>query len=563
MKLRTRFGRVEDTSPYPAPEEVYNWRIWAMMLSASMAAGMFGYDGAFIGSTLKLPAFKAAFGLNDERGAKVLAGLSSHIVSTFQAGCFVGTLTTYPLVERIGIRKCLFLASLIFNLGVVLQMAGKGSLAMIYAGRALTGVGVGNSYYVGPAYVSMNSPPAVRGRMVGLLETVYQAFGVVGFWICYGTNRNISPLSDAQWRIPVGLQFIPGVLLAVLMATQPEAPRWSIANGKREQGIRDLCYLRNLTPDHPYIAFEIQQIDEQLASERAGAGSSKFTDKLREAFGKRNRSRLAIGLAMMLFQNLSGINALNYYSATLIGNIGFKGTDVSLLATGVYGLEKALITLIFMTFFVDSVGRRKALILGSIGAATGMLYLGIYTNVADTFNSTPPRDAGAIFGLVAFYWYTLHYAYSWNGIPFMFCAEVFGNNIRMLCMTMTTCMQWIAQFMIVYSLPYMVVSIKSYTFIFFGVCTLAACAFTYLFVPETKGVVLEDMDVLFNARGLAPHQMKAFHQIMSTRAHDTVVAQGVTTVTNNEARHLHSDDTSGGDKSKHDGGEVRYDTSSP
>lgn len=518
MKIRTRFSRVEDTSPFPAPPEVYNWRVWAMMLSASMAAGMFGYDGAFIGSTLKLPAFKAAFGLTDAKGAKVLAGLSAHIVSTFQAGCFVGSITTYPLVERLGIKKCLFIASIIFNIGVIIQLASKGNLGMIYAGRALTGVGIGNAYLLGPAYVSMNSPPAVRGKMVGLLETVYQGFGVIGFWINYGTNKHISPKDDAQWRIPVAFQLVPGVLLGLLMIFQPEAPRWSIAKGKREQGIRDLCYLRNLPENHEYVQFEINQIEEQLEEEKAQGKGNSFFSKVKETLGPQNRQRLAIGLGMMLFQNLSGINALNYYSATLISNIGFKGTSVSLLATGVYGLEKAIVTLIFMAFFVDRVGRRKSLLVGALGASSGMLYLAIYTKISGSFNHTPPKDAGAIFGLVAVYWYTLHYAYSWNGIPFLFCAEVFPNHIRMLCMTITTCSQWLFQFMIVYSLPYMVVAIKWGTFLFFAISTICAFFFTFFFVPETKGLTLEDTDVLFNIKGIASTKRKVFDQMVADRA---------------------------------------------
>lgn len=517
MKIRNRFAKVEDTSPFPAPAEVYNWRVWAMMLSASMAAGMFGYDGAFIGSTLKLPAFKTAFGLNDAKGAKVLAGLSAHIVSTFQAGCFVGSITTYPLVERIGIKNCLFIASIIFNIGVIIQLCSKGNLGMIYAGRALTGVGIGNAYLLGPAYVSMNSPPAVRGKMVGLLETVYQAFGVIGFWINYGTNKHISPKDDAQWRIPVAFQLVPGVLLGILMITQPEAPRWNISKGKVEQGIKDLCYLRNLPEDHEYIQFEINQIQEQIEEEKQRGGGDSFFSKLRETVGPQNRSRLLVGLGMMLFQNLSGINALNYYSATLISNIGFKGTSVSLLATGVYGLEKAIVTLIFMAFFVDRIGRRKALLVGAIGASSGMLYLAIYTKISGSFNHTPPKDAGAIFGLVAVYWYTLHYAYSWNGIPFLFCAEVFPNHIRMLCMTITTCSQWLFQFMIVYSLPYMVVAIKWGTFLFFAISTICAFFFTFFFVPETKGLTLEDTDVLFNIKGIATTKNKIFAQKVAER----------------------------------------------
>ncbi|PWN49954.1 putative sugar transporter [Violaceomyces palustris] len=486
MKFRTKFSRVEDTSPYPAPEEVYNIRIWLMMLSAGMSAAMFGYDGAFIGSTLKLPAFKHTFGLTDAEGAKKLAALTSQIVSTFQAGCFFGTLSTYPLVERFGIKPCFFLASFLFCLGSILQTVSTGSLGLIYGGRALTGLAVGNAYLLGPAYVAMNSPPAVRGKMVGLLETVYQAFSVIGFWVNYGVNENISATSNAQWRIPVAFQLVPGSLLGILMFFQPEAPRWLMSKGREEEAISNLCYLRKLPQDHPYIRFEIEQIKEQIDSERVNGVEASFVEKLKQSVGPLNRNRLGLGLAMMLLQNLSGINALNYYSSTLIQNIGFTGTSVSLLATGVYGLEKALVTLVFMTFFVDTAGRRKALLFGSIGAALGMYYLGIYTHVADTFDHPPPKDAGAIMGLVAVYWYTFHYAYSWNGIPFMFCAEVFPNQIRMLCMTMTTCMQWLAQFMIVYSLPYMVVSIKSFTFIFFAVCTTFSFIFTLLFVPETK-----------------------------------------------------------------------------
>lgn len=519
------FFKQHDTSPYPAPPEVYNKRIWIMMLSASMSAGMFGYDSSFLGGTLSLPSFKQTFGLSDSLGALKLAALSSHIVSTFQAGCFFGSLSTYPLVERVGMRYCFFLASFLFVLGSILQTVSTGQLAMIYAGRALTGLAIGNAYLLGPAYVSLNSPPAIRGKMVGLLECVYQAFQVTGFWINYGVNKHVSPHSNTQWRIPVAFQILPGTLLAVLMFFQPEAPRWLINKGREEEGIRNLCYLRNLPQDHRYIQFEIQQIKDQIQSEHSTGRKDSFASKLGEAFGANNRSRLLLGFAVMLLQNFSGINALNYYSATLIRNVGFKGTSVSLLATGVYGLEKAFVTLIFMSFFVDTLGRRKALLIGSLGAASGMLYLGIYTNVSHSFSKTPPRDAGSSMALAAIYWYTFWYAMSWNGIPFMFCAEVFPARIRMLCMTMTTCMQWLAQFIIVYSLPYMVVSIKGYVFIFFAAWTIFSFFFTLFLMPETKGVQLEDMDILFNIKGTAFRKDREFKRIVAERAESTLNGQ--------------------------------------
>lgn len=155
-------------------------------------------------------------------------------------------------------------------------------------------------------YVSMNSPPSVRGKMVGLLEMVYQIFAVVGFWISYGTNQNISSSSNAQWRIPVGFQLIPGVLMGVLMIFQSEAPRWLIDKGQREEGIQKLCYLRNLPEDNPYMQYEIQQIDEQLREEKRKSGGRGFMPKLKEALGPDVRARVGLGCMMMLMQNVSG-----------------------------------------------------------------------------------------------------------------------------------------------------------------------------------------------------------------------------------------------------------------
>lgn len=200
-------------------------------------------------------------------------------------------------------------------------------MGLIYAGRALTGLGVGNGYMVAPAYVSVNSPATVRGKMVGLLETVYQGFSVIGFWINYGVNEHISGTNTAQWKIPVGFQLVPGALLGLLMFFQPEAPRWLMAKGKRIQAKESLSYLRNLPLDHPYVAFELQQIQSQLEEEKRLGSHESFLNKVREMVGPSNRYRLMLGVGLMLFQNLSGINALNYYSATLISNIGFKGTS--------------------------------------------------------------------------------------------------------------------------------------------------------------------------------------------------------------------------------------------
>ena len=177
--------------------------------------------------------------------------------------------------------------------------------------------------------------------------------------------------------------------------------------------------------------------------------------------------------------------------------IGFSGTSVGLLATGVYGLVKMATTVVFMIWIVDRFGRRPALLVGAVGAAIAMFYLAIYSQVSHSFDQLPPADSGSHAAVAMIYIYAIFYGFSWNGIPFIFASEVLPTRVRTIGMMCAVCMQWLAQFMIVYSLPYMVVSIKFGMFYFFGACTLVALVFAYLFVPETKGVPLENMGVLF------------------------------------------------------------------
>lgn len=170
---------------------------------------------------------------------------------------------------------------------------------------------------------------------------------------------------------------------------------------------------------------------------------------------------------------------------------------MGLLATGVYGLVKMGTTVVFMIWVVDRFGRRGPLLVGAIGAAVAMFYLAIYSQLSRSFDQVPPSDAGSRTAVAMIYIYAIFYGFSWNGIPWIFASEVLPTRVRTIGMMCAVCMQWLAQFIIVYSLPYMIASIKYGTFYFFGACTIVALAFAYLFVPETKGVPLEDMGVLF------------------------------------------------------------------
>lgn len=156
-----------------------------------------------------------------------------------------------------------------------------------------------------------------------------------------------------------------------------------------------------------------------------------------------------------------------------------------------------LTTVVFMIFIVDRFGRRPPLLVGAAGAMFPMFYLAAYSSLSGAFNGTAPSDAGGRAALAMIYIYAIFYGFSWNGIPWIFASEVLPNRVRTLGMMCAVCMQWLAQFIVVYSLPYMVARITYGTFIFFGSCTVVAFCFAFLFIPETKGVALEDMDLIF------------------------------------------------------------------
>lgn len=179
----------------PTPPSVYNWRVYVLAVIASCGSNMIGYTSAFIGTTLTLTSFKEEFGLSNQ-SSEARALVAENIVSLFIAGAFFGALLTYVLSHWIGRKWCLAIASATFSLGAGLQCGASSStgLGILYAGRVLSGLGTGIASNIIPIYLSELSPPAIRGRLVGLYELGWQIGGLLGFWI------NVSHLEERSYH---------------------------------------------------------------------------------------------------------------------------------------------------------------------------------------------------------------------------------------------------------------------------------------------------------------------------------------------------------------------------
>ena len=286
------------------------------------------------------------------------------------------------------------------------------------------GLAVGSSSMIIPVYISECGPPAIRGRLVGIFEIFLQFSQIIGFWVNYGVNIHVPASSDTQWHIPFGLQLIPGSLLATCMFLQPESPRWLLNVGRVEDARRVLRRLRKLPVDDSYLNWEINMALHQIEEETRAGTKKGLVAKLGEILLPANRIRLVIGIVLMFLQNMSGINALNYYTPSIFKSIGFTGTSVGLLATGIFGIIKAAATLVYMIWGVDTLGRRQSLLIGSAGASLALFYLGAYSKLSGSFDAgaadASTKSAGAYVAIVMVYTFAVFYAISWNGIPWIF-----------------------------------------------------------------------------------------------------------------------------------------------
>ncbi|KAL4958432.1 general substrate transporter [Aspergillus filifer] len=485
------------------PPEVRNWRIHLITCIVSMGAIAMGYDTSVIGGTMALDSFRRHFGLINASDTETDT-LEGNIVSTFQAGCFFGSLLTFPLGERFGRRNAIVMAICVFCVGGSLMTGASGHLGLIYAGRAIAGFGIGAVSLQVPVYIAEMSPASIRGRLVGIFEICSQGGGMLGFWINYAINRTVSSTRMAQWQIPLGIQLLPGGLLLAGIFFCPETPRWYAKKDRWDEAEKSLVWARQLPADHPFIQGELQQIREQLSFDIVPSGS-KYDPwfYLQRMWQKGTRNRIGIGLLLMAFQNLTGVNIITYYSPRIFETLGINSTDTKLFATGFYGIAKTLGMVIFSVWLVEKVGRRSGLIYGAFIGSLPMWYIGGYVFERDPTGTSARgdtvQDAWGYIAMVCVYLYGLIYCATWQGITWVICSEIFPIDIRMLCVAITTADQWLWSFIISRTTPYMITSLGYGTYFFFATLMILMGFWAYFFIPETKGKTLEEMDALFGA----------------------------------------------------------------
>ncbi|KAH9894702.1 general substrate transporter [Xylariomycetidae sp. FL2044] len=479
------------------PVEIYGWRVYLLACSACFGAMSFGWDSGVIGGVINLPPFIADYGLGSTLTAET-ANLQSNIVSVLQAGCFVGALAAFPLVDILGRKWSLVYASLFTLSGVIMQAAASGHLEPMYIGRFIAGLGVGASSVVNPIYVTENAPRAIRGLLTGMYQLFIVTGGMIAFWGNYACNIHLS--GRAQYVVPLAVQGLPALLLFSLMLICNESPRYLARKDRWEEAKLVLVKIRALPADHPYLLEEFQEIADQLEYERQLIGEASLKTLLKEMWLiKSNRKRAILSVWLMICQQMTGTNAINTYAPTIFKNLGLTGTSTSLFSTGIYGIVKVVSCICFLLFMADSLGRRRSLLVSSCGQAFCMFYIGLYVRISPPVEGQTVPPAGYV-ALVCIFVFAAFFQFGWGPACWILISEIPTARLRPLNVAIGAATQWLFNFVVAKAVPSMLATVGANgygTYLIFGSFCVLMFFFVWFFIPETKGVSLEHMDELF------------------------------------------------------------------
>lgn len=422
---------------------------------AALGGFLFGFDTAVISGVEK--SIQHLWMLADfAHGFTVASALIGTVLGSLLAG--------WP-AEKYGRKRVLQAIGLIYLVtSIVTAITSSWEIFVLF--RFLGGIGVGASSVVGPMYISEISPARSRGRLVALFQ-----FNIVsGILIAFISNYLLFGIGEEAWRWMLGVQAFPSLLFFIMVFAVPESPRWLV---KTNQVTRAKEVFNEIGEDEPDAA--ILTIAESLHIEKGKAKENIFN-------GRYNKPVLYV-IALAMFNQLSGINAIMYYAPRIFEMTGLA-KDTALLQAVSIGVTNMVFTLLAISV-IDKFGRKTLLIVGSLGM---VLFLGL---VAWAFYTQDFGGYAVMFYLVGF---IAFFAFSQGAVIWVFMSEIFPNKVRSQGQTLGSFTHWIMAALISWTFPVLVESSDNggfYSFLLFAIMMFAHGIFVWKVLPETKGKSLE------------------------------------------------------------------------
>lgn len=462
----------------------------AMALFAAVGGFLYGYDTGYISGVKEMPQWLKLFGEADSTGTHLLSTANNSLVtSILSLGTFLGALLAYPFGDYLGRRWGVIASCGVFSIGVALQTAST-TIPAFAVGRVFAGLGVGLTSCLVPLYQSECAPKWIRGAVVACYQWAL-AFGLFSAAVMVRLTRDIENANC--YRIPIGLQFIWATVLSVGLYLLPESPKYLILKGREREAKAALGRLLSLPANSAAVLKEYEEVDESLRHERSVGSTTSYLDCFRNTAGK-CRLRTLTGMGLQALQQLTGINFIAYYGTTFFKNSGIHDPFMVTIITNVVGLVATVPGI----WLVDKAGRRPMLMLGAALMGICEFIVAIVGVKVEASNVVGQR---VLIGFVCVY--IAGFASTWGPIVWVVTGEIYPLAIRAKAMSMSTATNWAVNFAIGYATPYLVdkgtgkAGLGSKVFFIWGTCCVMCFLFTFFFVPETKGLSLEQVDELY------------------------------------------------------------------
>ncbi|RLN59346.1 hypothetical protein BBJ28_00026273, partial [Nothophytophthora sp. Chile5] len=401
----------------------------------------------------------------------------------YNLGCLGGAFVGGIVAEKLGRRSTIFTAGLLFCIGtswVCFNAAQAHNL--MYVARVIQGFGVGNSSFSLPLFGAEMAPKELRGLLAGFMQMTV----VTGLFLANAVNIIVEN-RDRGWRTTNGVAMAAPLVVMLGIFFVPESPRWTYLHKGKEEAEVILKRLRQTDN----VGHELEVIGEQVAEELSAQKG------LMELWEPSIRKRVIIAMLLQVLQQATGINPIMSYGALIFKDITNAGIYSAFFISGVNFLS----TIPAMRW-VDTFGRRQLLLIGAVGMVVGHLFAAIlFTAICDgNVDDAGCPTVGGWFICLGSAFFVFNFAISWGPVCWIYPAEIFPLSVRAPAVSLSTAANWAMGAVmteVVKLFPHL--NINGVFFLFAGLCCICG-VFVYFFCPETKGIMLEDVEALFHSK---------------------------------------------------------------
>jgi len=440
-------------------------------LVASIGGLIFGFDTAVISGTTEQ--LKDYFHIGDAE--------LGWAVGTAILGTILGALTAGKPADRYGRKVVMYAIGVLYIIGSLGPALAQDILTLEIT-RFIGGIGVGAASVCAPVYTAEIAPARLRGRLVGLVQ-----FNIVlGILFAYLSNTIVRAVVNdptVDWRWMFGVMVVPSVVFVVMLFGLPETPRWLMANGRETAG-REV--IRRLTSTPEEAALQVEEIEVSLAAAENAPKVPFFT--------RGHAKIILLAFTIAMFNQMSGINAVLYYAPEVMRKAGASADNAFLMSVAV-GVMNLIATMIGLAV-IDRIGRRKLMIIGSIGYLVSLGFLSglmfFYENArGGVFDGT-----SSILVLVGLLVFIAAHAIGQGSVLWVFISEIFPNRIRGRGQSLGSLTHWVFAFLTSTFFPPVIGALGGgVAFGIFALFMVGQLIWVLRVMPETKGVPLETMEL--------------------------------------------------------------------